>query len=347
MKAHPLVSILVPNYNYGRYLPTCLESAVNQTYENLQVVFVDNHSTDDSWDIALEFQSRYPDRLRVYRNDENIGGARNHGRARSLIDPRTQYIIYLSSDDYFHLSLVDRCMGIIEDHPSVGFVICHRNAVDAEGNVTAELPFYNCDCVIPSTLQMEVFMMAGIGVSTQCFRSLAIDNIVLASGGYFFDIAGDWFYNFGLATLSDMGYIQDPLCTYRTHTSNVTNGAIRNLTNSLEHVRMIHAFRDIASALDRPSVAQRFRPAIEKLGSMCLRYSTQLLKEADNGTATRYLHLACVLKPSIREDPSWKALRDLKNLRGEDLRQGLAQFQTLSPQKRLIAYDPPEGSIRL
>ena len=347
MEAQPLVSILIPNYNYGRYLPTCLESAVNQTYENLQVVLVDNHSSDDSWEIALDFQSRYPDRLRVYRNDENIGGARNHAKASSMQDPRAEYQIYLSSDDLFHPSLVSRCMKVIDEHPSVGFVILHRNAIDADGTITEELPFYNCNCVVPRTQQMEVFMMAGIGVATQCFRNRYLDRTEPSIGGYFFDISGDWYSNFCLAILSDMGYIVDPLCSYRTHTSNVTNGAIRNLTNSLEHVRMLHAFHDLALRFQRPTVAARLKPALEKLGSICLRYATQLLREDEAGTAKRYLHLACVLKPGIHDDPTWITLDTLTRLQGEVRRDGLARFEASSPQKRLVAYNPPEGSICL
>ena len=50
----PLVTICIPNYNYGRYLRTCLESILKQTYANLEVHFSDNASTDDSYEIAQE-----------------------------------------------------------------------------------------------------------------------------------------------------------------------------------------------------------------------------------------------------------------------------------------------------
>jgi glycosyltransferase involved in cell wall biosynthesis len=342
----PLVSILVPNYNYGRFLPACLESALNQTYENLEVVFVDNDSTDDSYEIAQDFRRRYGDRLRVYRNDENVGGSGNARKACSRIDPRSQCIIYLSSDDFFHTTMIERCVGIMEAHPSVGFVITHRRAIDEHGRITEEIPFYNCDCVIPSTEQMEVFMMAGIGVSTQCFRNRHVDsrgNIL----GYNFDIAGDWFSNFILACESDMGYIQDALCTYRTHTTNVTSQAVRNLTNSIEHVLLIQAFHDIALSLERPSVARRLEPARVKLGSMCLRYAAQLLGDGDPSTARRYLHLGPVLRRDLRDDPAWATLWNLSGLEGQALREGVLAFEASSPQTRRVSYDPPPGAIRL
>lgn len=346
MPERPLVSILVPNYNYGRFLPACLDSALNQTYENLQVVFVDNHSTDDSYDIAQAFRSRYPDRLRVFRNDVNIGGSQNHLKANRNMDPRTRCYIYLCSDDFYHPTLVSRAMDLMAAHPSVGFVLLHRNAVDEQGRVSEELPFYNCSCVIPGTRQMEVFMMAGVAVSTQCFRNVQAEYTGHAPG-YRFDVAGDWFSNFTLASGSDMGYLKDPLVTYRTHASNVTSTAIRNLTNSFEHVLLVHAFDEIARGLDRPTVSARLRPALEKLGTMCLRYCTQLLEEDDVRSATRYLHLATVLRPDLADDPAWKTLRRLSRCGSGERRQGLAEFQAASPQRRLVSYDPPAGSILL
>jgi hypothetical protein len=144
-----------------------------------------------------------------------------------------------------------------------------------------------------------------------------------------------------------MGYIQEPLCSYRTHTTNTTSQAIKNLTNSIEHVRMLQAFHDIALNLKRPSVCRRLGPALEKLGTMCLRYSTQLLREGDAYTAKRYLHLAPVLRADIREDPGWQTLWRLAQLDREECLQGLIAFEAGTPQKRLISYDPPEGAIRL
>ncbi len=347
MNNNPLVSILIPNYNYSRYLDLCLESAVNQTYDNLQVVFVDNHSTDDSYDMAMDFRARYKDRIRVYRNTENIGGSRNHLKTQSFIDPKTQCHIYLSSDDYFHPTLVERCMDIMEEHPSVGFVIVHRNSIDENGIITEELPFYTCNCVIPGDKQMEVFMMAGIGVATQCFRNHRVAIAGESTTAYRFDVAGDWFSNFCLASVSDMGFIKDPLCTYRTHSMNVTSEAIRNLTNSVEHILLIHAFAEMARSLGKYEVEARLHPALEKLANMCFRYCSSLLYQDDAYNAKRYLHLATVLKENIIEDESWQTLWQLTHVDTETRRKGLLEFEARTPQKRLISYDPPEGSIIL
>lgn len=59
---YPLVSILIPNYNYERYLKGCLESVLNQTYPNYEVIFSDNNSTDNSYDLALSYLPKFKEK---------------------------------------------------------------------------------------------------------------------------------------------------------------------------------------------------------------------------------------------------------------------------------------------
>lgn len=342
----PLVTILIPNYNYGRYLDECLSSAVGQTYERLQVIFIDNSSSDDSYEIALRYRARYGDRILVYRNDENLGGSRNCDKASRLMSADSEFHIYLSSDDAFHPTLVSRCMELMTRFPEVGFVLTHREDVDEMGRVQPSLPFYNVDCVVPRVGQMEVFMMAGIGVSTQCFRRRAAE-LRGHVPDYRFDVAGDWYSNFCLATAGDMGYLKDPLCRYRTHAANVTSGAVRDLTNVLEHYLLIHAFSAIATQQELPTVTARLPMAVAKLGAMCLRYASQLLHAGDPGGARRYLDLAPALKPDLVRDPTWRALRGCLGLAPEACLEKLQEIELKSPQGRLVAYDPPAGSVLL
>ena len=58
MNIDPLVSVIIYNYNYGRYLSACFDSVINQSYQNIEILFSDNASTDDSWKIAQKLQSK-------------------------------------------------------------------------------------------------------------------------------------------------------------------------------------------------------------------------------------------------------------------------------------------------
>ena len=94
---NPLVSIRVFNYNYGSYLRECLESAVNQTYPNIEICFSDNCSTDESWGIALEYQRRYPEIFSIARNASNKGVYGN--MVNCAVFTRGRYMLQLCSDD--------------------------------------------------------------------------------------------------------------------------------------------------------------------------------------------------------------------------------------------------------
>ena len=56
----PLVSLLVYNFNYGRYLAECFDSMLAQSYSNIEIIFSDNASTDQSWEIACAYAKKHP-----------------------------------------------------------------------------------------------------------------------------------------------------------------------------------------------------------------------------------------------------------------------------------------------
>ncbi|MGN1327118.1 MAG: glycosyltransferase family 2 protein [Clostridia bacterium] len=93
----PKVSVIVPIYNVEKYLPKCLESLVNQTLEDIQIILVNDGSTDNSGQIAKEYANKYPKKI-IYLEKENGGlsDARNYGIPRAT----GEYIAFLDSDDY-------------------------------------------------------------------------------------------------------------------------------------------------------------------------------------------------------------------------------------------------------
>ncbi|WP_241911555.1 glycosyltransferase [Telmatospirillum siberiense] len=118
--ANPKVSIIVTCYNYERYLAGALESALKQTYENLQVILVDDGSTDDSLAVAMTYGIRYPEKLTVIRQD-NSGQpaiARNKGIERS----DGELILCLDADDLLAPTMVEECVDWMRRHPETSIV---------------------------------------------------------------------------------------------------------------------------------------------------------------------------------------------------------------------------------
>ncbi len=114
MSTSPLVSILINNYNYGRFLPEAIDSALSQAYKNIEVVVVDDGSTDESRDILAAYGSRV---ISVLKENGGQSSAFNAGFARS----RGDIICFLDSDDIFAAEKVATISGVFEEHPEIGW----------------------------------------------------------------------------------------------------------------------------------------------------------------------------------------------------------------------------------
>ncbi|OQX54108.1 MAG: glycosyl transferase [Candidatus Cloacimonas sp. 4484_209] len=119
MVTFPKVSILIPVYNRDNLIMETLESAVNQTYKNIEVIVVDNKSTDNTFEIVKEFAKLHPN-VKVYQNEENIGPVRNW---RRCLDYATgEYVKILWSDDLIAPDFIEKTLPYLMDHEDVGFV---------------------------------------------------------------------------------------------------------------------------------------------------------------------------------------------------------------------------------
>ena len=100
----PKVSIIVPIYNVEGYIEKCLETLVNQTLEDIEIILVNDGSTDNSELIAKRFFEKYPEKI-VYLEKENGGlsDARNYGIPYS----KGEYIAFLDSDDYVEKNMYE------------------------------------------------------------------------------------------------------------------------------------------------------------------------------------------------------------------------------------------------
>lgn len=117
------VSVLIPVYNREKLIGECIESALAQTYTNIEVVVVDNASTDRTWEICQQFASRDA-RVRVFRNASNVGPVRNWKRC--FDEASGVYGKILFSDDLMHPQCLEQTLPYIED-PEVGFVFTAVN----------------------------------------------------------------------------------------------------------------------------------------------------------------------------------------------------------------------------
>ncbi len=117
----PLVSILVSNYNYGRYIGDSIQSALDQTYPNIELIICDDGSTDDSVSVIEQYLQKDP-RVRLIRKDN---GGQASGFNAAFAASRGEIIALLDSDDRFLPHKIERIVANFQANPEAGFGV-HR-----------------------------------------------------------------------------------------------------------------------------------------------------------------------------------------------------------------------------
>lgn len=139
----PLVSIIITSYNHGIYIGKAIESALNQSYPNLEVVVSDNCSTDNSDAVIRQFIA--DDRLKYKRNNENIGMLPNFRQAAYQL-AEGEFITFLSSDDCFiNKDFIVEAIGLVNKLPGISLVFGRSQLAGTNGKVysiSAETPYF-------------------------------------------------------------------------------------------------------------------------------------------------------------------------------------------------------------
>jgi len=117
----PLVSVVCPAYNVEQYLHEAIESVILQTYENWELVVVNNCSTDRTLEIASAYSARDA-RIRVCTNGRFAHTVENYNIALRHISPRSTYCKVVAGDDAMYPECLEKMIGVFEQHPSVSIV---------------------------------------------------------------------------------------------------------------------------------------------------------------------------------------------------------------------------------
>jgi glycosyltransferase involved in cell wall biosynthesis len=199
----PLVSIIVTVYNKGPYVGQTIQSVFYQTYLNLEVVVVDDGSTDDSGKILAAMAIAEP-RLKIY-GQENAGVslARNRGLELATGD----YVIILDGDDLLYPEFVQKTIEHFRSHPNIDVVHTSWDRIDANGNKIETVTAPESDDYLRDLLLGNMFSL-----SAMMFRRGILDR----AGGFAQVTVEDWEYLGRLAKLgARFNRLADVLSAFR------------------------------------------------------------------------------------------------------------------------------------
>ena len=130
----PLLTVAIPTYNSAHFLPDTLSSVLRQRIDDMEIVLVDNASTDNTAAVVKDFAGP---KIRYYRNESNVGSGNNHNISLSLA--RGKYIKWVHADDVLLDGLFEKQLEVLEKHPNVSLVTCDMQVTDEYLNPTGEL----------------------------------------------------------------------------------------------------------------------------------------------------------------------------------------------------------------
>lgn len=241
----PLVSIMVPVFNRQQMLSDCLKSALAQTCDDLEVVVVDNASTDGTWDMCREF-AHADSRVRIFRNPANIGPVRNWQRC--FREAQGRYGKLLFSDDVMSSRYLEETLPLLRD-PHVAFVFtmaligpdprASRLAYRFDRE-TGRYPRHRyirqalLGSRVPVSPGAALFRVSDLRGSLRLsIPSPTIDDFEAHGAGI--DLL---LYLMTAARYEEVGYVAHPLVFFRTHEGSITHSGDSRLADAYRQARI-------------------------------------------------------------------------------------------------------------
>lgn len=211
------LSIIIPVYNVKEYLAPCLDSLLNQSFQDFEILTVDDVSTDGSKEIARSYAQRYPDKVRALEHSVNTrqGGARNTG-----INAATgKYILFLDSDDYLKPDAFDVLIDVMEREQADIVEFC-QEWVDEDGQFLRR-QYWPERALTPEGAKQSI-TISGMGPCNKlCRRELFADGQIRFPEKFFYE--DYWTVPKLLLRAKKVIYLNQSLYCYRQRTSSTTH----------------------------------------------------------------------------------------------------------------------------
>ena len=132
----PTVSVIIPNYNHAPYLKERIDSVLNQTYQDFEVIILDDCSPDNSVEVIEQYRSN-PHVSHILINEQNTRNTFIQWE-RGISMAKGRYIWIAESDDVAEPQLLETLIGQLEQHPDASVAFCHSRLIDADGALLSE-----------------------------------------------------------------------------------------------------------------------------------------------------------------------------------------------------------------
>lgn len=237
------VSVIIPNYNHSLYLRQRIDSVLSQSYQNLEVIILDDCSTDASREVIADYE-HHPQVSHVVINEFNSGSTFKQWK-RGIDLATGSYIWIAESDDVADASFLQSAVDALRANANVGMVQTQSYNYTADNQVSGLCKIYDTpyDWNTDFAEHGKVFVQNAMMVNNSLINASAIvfrkEAIVGAMSDSDFKLNGDWFLYLTILLDYDFYHIGQPLNYFRQHNNKGSSRNISNFNNIKEYATII------------------------------------------------------------------------------------------------------------
>jgi len=239
------VSVIIPNYNHGCFLKQRIESILNQSFRDFEVIIIDDCSTDDSKEIIESYRHNLKIKKIVY-NKKNTGSPFPQWR-KGIDLAQGEYVWIAESDDWANPDFLAVLINRLSFEANVGICFCGSNWIDQDGNIGEDLSLYNENFFRNGKEEIRYHMInynSVQNVSSALIKRELAKKFIKKTISY--KSAGDWSLYIDVLAESNILYVKEKLNNFRWYHNNISNDAKKKglwITEGLKIIARSNAYK--------------------------------------------------------------------------------------------------------
>ncbi|MBR2215274.1 MAG: glycosyltransferase [Selenomonadaceae bacterium] len=263
-----LLSVIVPVYNVSQYLPRCMDSLLKQEYPHIEIILVDDGSTDNSGALCDDYAAKYAHVNVIHQANGGLGAARNSG----MVAAKGEYIAFVDSDDWVKSSMFSRLMAAAQCYPLAEMIKCGYAETDGQRDKYILFPDISATTLITGDNNLCRYYRQGalwvVAWNTVYKRKLA-ELVKFPPRLYHEDLYASFLY---LYHSRQCVIVNEPLYCYWQNPNSITRDE--------QHLRQRHR--------DKLTVMEMLLNFADKQGDL---YGTDVYEKLRRSWAREYFHL--------------------------------------------------------
>lgn len=326
----PKVSIVLPNYNYARYLDQRIQSLLNQTYTDFELIIVDDASTDNSLEVIHKYT--HDSRVKTLFFEQNSGLPYKRWNDGSDL-AQGEYILFAGADDSCEPTLIEKLVEKLDHYSNVGIAYSQSMQMDSDGNIGRSLKSrtdeldkgrWAQDFVNNGRNECQYLVVKNTIPNAS---SVLLRRSVFEAAGKFdvnLRLVADWMLWAKMLMISDIAFVAEPLNYFRLHSTTVTSNT-RRAGRHVEESYQVVSFIKNNTDLPKKSVEKAYNRLVNRWVNSVLKL---LVVHPDEvfSKAKQFYAIASHQDAQINRRLLERAMRDLLTL-------GLLSFRERAAQQ--------------